>query len=121
MSRRVHTVRLLIIAAMARRFLRWRPQLLARAAALLLVLRLLFAVEDEVSAYRWKPVAPADLWVSVRAFWHPRLKRVCYQIIYGHAFGLAASVMNYNRRPELTQGLGSGARSVIPSASLGIK
>ena len=68
MSRRVHTVRLEIVAAISRRFLCWRPQLLARAAALLIALYLLLAVEDEVSAYRWKPVAPADLWVSVRAF-----------------------------------------------------
>ena len=56
---------------------------------------------DERSAFRWTPVAPEQLQLSVVAFWDRRVSRVRFVVLYGMAFGFGAAVLNYNRKPEL--------------------
>ena len=57
-QRRVHTVRVELPVAAARAFWEHRVRLQARASQLGLPLHLEGGVDDESSAYRWKPVAP---------------------------------------------------------------
>ena len=60
-----------------------------------------FGVDDESSAYRWKPTADADQAALICCFWHPEWQEPAFLELLGHPFGLSAAVLNYNRGPEL--------------------
>ena len=55
------------------------------------------AVEDESSAFRFKPTSEADAHLLIIAAFDPKLGRMQYHEILGHPFGVGAAVTNYNR------------------------
>lgn len=56
---------------------------------------------DLLDAYRYVPVEPDQARFSIAAVWH--IKEKCWKFLQllGHAFGLAAAVNNFNRKPAL--------------------
>jgi hypothetical protein len=62
-------------------------------------------VEDESAAYRWKPASPEDLNCLVIAFYHKDEHAARYLELWSHPFGLASSVVNYNRGPALAMSI----------------
>ena len=61
--------------------------------------RLLIGLDDMRAAYRRIPVASP--WFTVFAIWSFVRRRVEYYFLPGHTFGMASSVLNFNRFPHL--------------------
>jgi hypothetical protein len=58
-------------------------------------------IDDLKDAYRQCPVALDHLRFSIIADWCPVAGGWRFRILYGHAYGLVAAVMNFNRLPTL--------------------
>ena len=86
---------------MGRFFWRSQTRLTELAKTLGVPLSIDGGTDDEKSAYRWKPVCADHLRFSNIAFFDRRVGRVRFITLHGHAFGLAAAALNYNRQPEL--------------------
>ena len=56
---------------------------------------------DLVDAYRYVPVLPEHARFSISSVWSPTQCKWVFLRLLGHAFGLAAAVQNFNRRPAL--------------------
>ena len=57
-------------------------------------------VEDEASAFRFKPTSDLDTHLLVVAAYHPGQRKMIYYMMYGHPFGIGPAVTNYNRGSE---------------------
>jgi hypothetical protein len=57
--------------------------------------------EDWTRGYRQRACDAASLALNVVAFWHPELKKVLFWVYFGLLFGLASSVISFNRTPAL--------------------
>ena len=66
--------------------------------------RLLSGSEDLPQAYRWIPVAPEDMCANIVAVFNRDLQQWQYQEVWGHLFGFASAVLNFNRWPSLPAG-----------------
>ena len=102
---RVHTTSHDLVVAVCRRLFQGR-ELIARANVRHGIsspegLQLLAGLDDETSAYRYKPTSPLDSNFLIIGLYHPLDKGPRYMELYGHPFGLSSAVLNYNRGPEL--------------------
>ena len=66
--------------------------------------------EDMPDAYRFVPIAPAELAQNVIAVWDPKTGLPMFQEIYGHVFGKSAAVINFHRLQRLVT---SAARRLL--------
>ena len=59
-------------------------------------------VEDEASAFRFKPTSEDDAHLLIVAAYDPRVGEMRYHEMLGHPFGIGPAVTNYNRGAELS-------------------
>ena len=57
--------------------------------------------EDWARGYRQRAAQPSHLRFNVVAFYHPGFKKVLFWVYFALLFGLAISVIAFNRTPAL--------------------
>ena len=95
---RVHTTSVDTVAGICKRLWKvWHEHL----ATDFPFARLEAGVEDEASAFRFKPTAEADANLLIVAAYDPSIRGMRYHEMLGHPFGIGPAVTNYNRGAEL--------------------
>ena len=95
---RVHTTSVDTVVCICRRMWRcWHEHL----ATTFPNARLEAGVEDEASAFRFKPTAEEDAHLLIVAAYDPQAQGMRYHEMLGHPFGIGPAVTNYNRGAEL--------------------